>query len=109
MPLNRDLAPHLYVPDENRYQRMPYRRTGRSGLKLPAITLGLWQNFGDDRPLMTSRAMIRRAFDLGITHFDLANNYGPPYGSAEINFGRIFSEDLAVLPRRDPDLDEGRL
>ncbi len=95
MPLNRDLAPHLYVPDENRYQRMPYRRTGRSGLKLPAITLGLWQNFGDDRPLMTSRAMIRRAFDLGITHFDLANNYGPPYGSAEINFGRIFSEDLA--------------
>ncbi len=95
MPLNRDLAPHLYVPDDNRYQRMPYRRTGRSGLKLPAITLGLWQNFGDDRPLMTSRAMIRRAFDLGITHFDLANNYGPPYGSAEINFGRIFSEDLA--------------
>ena len=75
---------------------MPYRRTGRSGLKLPAITLGLWQNFGDDRPLMNSRAMLRRAFDLGITHFDLANNYGPPYGSAEINFGRIFSEDFAA-------------
>src|ERR1700733_12457465 len=73
---------------------MPYRRCGRSGLKLPAITLGLWWNFGDDRPLANSRAMIRRAFDLGITHFDLANNYGPPYGSAEINFGRIFSEDL---------------
>ena len=96
MPLNRELAPQLYVPDENRYQRMPYRRTGRSGLKLPAITLGLWQNFGDDRPLMNSRAMLRRAFDLGITHFDLANNYGPPYGSAEINFGRIFSEDFAA-------------
>ncbi len=95
MPLNRELAPQLYVPDKNRYQRMPYRRTGRSGLKLPAITLGLWQNFGDDRPLMNSRAMLRRAFDLGITHFDLANNYGPPYGSAEINFGRIFSEDFS--------------
>ena len=78
---------------------MPYRRCGRSGLKLPAITLGLWQNFGDDRPVANSRAMIRRAFDLGITHFDLANNYGPPYGSAEINFGRIFSEDLR--PYRD--------
>ncbi len=99
MPLNRELAAQLYVPAEDRYQRMPYRRTGRSGLKLPAITLGLWQNFGDDRPLMNSRAMLRRAFDLGITHFDLANNYGPPYGSAEINFGRIFSEDFA--PYRD--------
>jgi L-glyceraldehyde 3-phosphate reductase len=96
MPLNRDLAPRLYVPDESRYERMPYRRCGRSGLKLPAITLGLWQNFGDDRPLANSRAMLRRAFDLGITHFDLANNYGPPYGSAEINFGRIFSEDLTL-------------
>jgi L-glyceraldehyde 3-phosphate reductase len=73
---------------------MPYRRCGRSGLHLPAISLGLWQNFGDDRPLADSRAMLRRAFDLGVTHFDLANNYGPPYGSAEINFGRIFSEDL---------------
>src|SRR6476620_5246648 len=73
---------------------MPYRRCGRSGLKLPVISLGLWQNFGDDRPLANSRAMLRRAFDLGITHFDLANNYGPPYGSAEINFGRIFAEDF---------------
>lgn len=68
---------------------MPYRRTGESGLKLPAISLGLWHNFGDDVPLATQRAVLRRAFDLGITHFDLANNYGPPYGSAEINFGRI--------------------
>src|SRR5438046_700138 len=78
---------------------MPYRRCGRSGLRLPAISLGLWQNFGDDRPLADSRAILRRAFDLGVTHFDLANNYGPPYGSAEINFGRIFDEDLR--PYRD--------
>jgi L-glyceraldehyde 3-phosphate reductase len=78
---------------------MQYRRCGRSGLQLPPISLGLWQNFGDDRPLADSRAILRRAFDLGITHFDLANNYGPPYGSAEINFGRIFAEDLA--PYRD--------
>jgi L-glyceraldehyde 3-phosphate reductase len=78
---------------------MPYRRCGRSGVLLPAISLGLWQNFGDDRPLANSRAMLRRAFDLGITHFDLANNYGPPYGSAEINFGRIFAEDFR--PYRD--------
>src|SRR2546421_7543992 len=78
---------------------MDYRRCGRSGLKLPAISLGMWQGFGDDRPLANSRAMLRRAFDLGITHFDLANNYGPPYGSAEINFGRIFAEDLR--PFRD--------
>jgi L-glyceraldehyde 3-phosphate reductase len=94
MPFNPELGWQAYVPDEQRYDRMAYRRCGRSGLKLPAITLGLWQNFGDDRPLANSRAMIRRAFDLGITHFDLANNYGPPYGSAEINFGRIFDEDL---------------
>jgi L-glyceraldehyde 3-phosphate reductase len=73
---------------------MEFRRCGRSGLRLPAISLGLWQNFGDDRPLDTSRAILRCAFDLGITHFDLANNYGPPYGSAETNFGRIFTEDL---------------
>ena len=72
-----------------------YRRCGRSGLLLPAISLGLWQNFGHDRPLETSRAILRRAFDLGITHFDLANNYGPPYGSAEETFGRIFASDLA--------------
>ncbi len=85
----------FYTPAPDRYEQIPYRRCGRTGLQLPAISLGLWQNFGDDRPLATSRAIIRRAFDLGITHFDLANNYGPPYGSAEINFGRIFSEDLA--------------
>jgi len=78
---------------------MQYRRCGRSGVKLPAISLGLWQNFGDDRPLETSRAILRRSFDLGITHFDLANNYGPPYGSAEKNFGRIFAEDFR--PYRD--------
>ena len=84
-----------YVPAEDRYDdHMPYRRCGRSGLKLPAISLGLWQNFGDDRPIDTQRAILRRAFDLGITHFDLANNYGPPYGSAEINFGRLLAEDL---------------
>ncbi len=94
MPFNPDLGWRAYVPDEGRYEKIPYRRSGRSGLKLPAISLGLWQNFGDDRPLANSRAIIRRAFDLGITHFDLANNYGPPYGSAEINFGRIFDEDL---------------
>src|SRR2546429_579160 len=77
------------MQDGDRYARMPYRRTGRSGLLLPAITLGLWQNFGGDRPIETQRAIIRRAFDLGITHFDLANNYGPPYGSAQEDFGRI--------------------
>ncbi len=87
------------MQDGDRYARMPYRRTGRSGLLLPAITLGLWQNFGGDRPIETQRAIIRRAFDLGITHFDLANNYGPPYGSAEENFGRIFKADL--VGRRD--------
>ena len=106
---NRELAPQLYVPAENRYERMPYRRCGRSGLKLPAISLGLWQNFGDDRPLVNSRAILRRAFDLGITHFDLANNYGPPYGSAEINFGRIFAEDFAPYRDEIVDLDQGRL
>src|SRR2546421_7343197 len=93
------LAPTVYVPAEERSDQIPYRRCGRSGLKLPAISLGLWQNFGDDRPLGNSRAILRRAFDLGITHFDLANNYGPPYGSAEINFGRLLAEDLA--PYRD--------
>jgi L-glyceraldehyde 3-phosphate reductase len=84
-----------YVPADGRYEGMTYRRSGRSGLQLPEISLGLWNNFGDDRPLDLSRAIIRRAFDLGITHFDLANNYGPPYGSAEENFGRIFDADLA--------------
>jgi L-glyceraldehyde 3-phosphate reductase len=83
-----------YRPDGGRYDAMPYRRVGRSGLKLPAVSLGLWQNFGGDRPLETQRAIIRRAFDLGVTHFDLANNYGPPYGSAEENFGRILATDL---------------
>lgn len=87
-----------YVPDPNRYDgRMPYRRCGRSGLKLPAVSLGFWHNFGDDKPLETQRAIMREAFDAGITHFDLANNYGPPYGSAEINAGRILAEDFAGL------------
>jgi L-glyceraldehyde 3-phosphate reductase len=88
-----------YVADPNRYESMPYRRSGRSGLQLPAISLGLWQNFGGDRPLETARGILRRAFDLGITHFDLANNYGPPYGSAEENFGRIMAADFR--PYRD--------
>lgn len=84
-----------YVPDETRYEQMAYRRTGRSGLMLPEISLGLWHNFGDTTPIDTQRAILRRAFDRGITHFDLANNYGPPYGSAEVNFGRILREDFA--------------
>jgi L-glyceraldehyde 3-phosphate reductase len=88
-----------YVAAADRYERLPYRRCGRSGLQLPVISLGLWQNFGDFSPLATQRAILRRAFDLGVTHFDLANNYGPPYGSAEINFGRILREDLR--PYRD--------
>ena len=88
-----------YAAADERYGSMLYRRCGRSGLDLPAISLGLWHNFGDDRPMETSRAILRRAFDLGITHFDLANNYGPPYGSAEINFGRVLKEDLR--PYRD--------
>src|ERR671934_972691 len=83
-----------FVPAAERYSSMQYRRSGRSGLLLPAVSLGLWHNFGHDRPLDTQRAILRRAFDLGITHFDLANNYGPPYGSAETNFGRIFAEDF---------------
>ena len=84
----------IYAPAPDRYDRMIYRRSGRSGLQLPAISLGLWWNFGDDRPFDTSRTIVRRAFDLGITHFDLANNYGPPYGSAEENFGRLLRQDL---------------
>lgn len=84
---------------ERRYESMVYRRCGRSGIDLPAISLGLWQNFGSSRPLEESRAILRRAFDLGITHFDLANNYGPPYGSAESTFGRVLAEDLR--PYRD--------
>jgi len=94
-----ELGPSRYTPSGDRYEGMPYRRCGRSGVRLPVISLGLWQNFGDDRPLANSRAMLRRGFDLGITHFDLANNYGPPYGSAEINFGRVLAEDLR--PFRD--------
>ncbi|MBD9415557.1 L-glyceraldehyde 3-phosphate reductase [Pseudomonas sp. PDM16] len=83
-----------YIPAANRYQRIPYRRVGRSGLLLPALSLGLWHNFGDATPIDTQRALLRTAFDLGITHFDLANNYGPPYGSAESNFGRLLQEDF---------------
>ncbi|MCU1614152.1 MAG: aldo/keto reductase [Frankiales bacterium] len=88
-----------YTPADTRYDSMTYRRTGRSGLDLPAISLGLWHNFGDDMPFDRQRDILRRAFDLGITHFDLANNYGPPYGSAEINFGRHLREDFR--PYRD--------
>jgi L-glyceraldehyde 3-phosphate reductase len=89
-----------YQPAPDRYQQeMPYQRCGRSGLLLPAISLGLWHNFGDDRPLANSRAILRRAFDLGITHFDLANNYGTPYGSAEETFGRVMASDFR--PYRD--------
>jgi len=83
-----------FLAADDRYSHTPYRRCGRSGLKLPAVSLGLWHNFGDDKPLATQRAILRRAFDLGVTHFDLANNYGPPYGAAERNFGSIFSTDF---------------
>jgi L-glyceraldehyde 3-phosphate reductase len=85
-----------YVAAPDRYDAMPYRRCGRSGIKLPAVSLGLWQNFGEERPLEASKAICRRAFDLGITHFDLANNYGPPYGSAERVFGNVLRDDLGV-------------
>ncbi|MCX5142576.1 L-glyceraldehyde 3-phosphate reductase [Streptomyces sp. NBC_00338] len=88
-----------YGAAASRYDSMEYRRTGRSGLKLPAVSLGLWHNFGDDRSLDAQRAILRRAFDLGVTHFDLANNYGPPPGSAELNFGKLFRQDFA--PYRD--------
>ena len=88
-----------YLPAPSRYESLPYFRCGRSGLLLPRISLGLWQNFGDSHPIANSRVLLRRAFDLGITHFDLANNYGPPPGAAEITFGRIFREDF--LPYRD--------
>jgi L-glyceraldehyde 3-phosphate reductase len=88
-----------YAAAEDRYDRIAYRRCGRSGLKLPAISLGLWHNFGDDMPLETQQAILRRAFDRGVTHFDLANNYGPPYGSAETNFGRHLADDFR--PYRD--------
>jgi L-glyceraldehyde 3-phosphate reductase len=88
-----------YVPVGDRYEHMQYRRCGRSGLQLPAVSLGFWHNFGEDAPLERSRAIVRRAFDLGITHFDLANNYGPPYGSAEETFGKLMRDDLR--PYRD--------
>jgi L-glyceraldehyde 3-phosphate reductase len=88
-----------YSAAPDRYDAMPYRRCGRSGISLPLISLGLWHNFGGDRPLQTQRAIVRRAFDLGVTHFDLANNYGPPYGSAESNFGLILATDFK--PYRD--------
>src|SRR5664279_3078464 len=88
------MSPGAYLASSDRYDRMQYRRCGRSGLLLPAVSLGLWHNFGNDRPYDTQRAIIRRAFDLGVTHFDLANNYGPPYGSAESNFGRVLIDDL---------------
>ncbi|KAA6215440.1 L-glyceraldehyde 3-phosphate reductase [Streptomyces albofaciens JCM 4342] len=89
----------VHIAANTRYDSMEYRRTGRSGLKLPAVSLGLWHNFGDDRSLASQRAILRRAFDLGVTHFDLANNYGPPPGSAELNFGKIFAQDFR--PYRD--------
>jgi L-glyceraldehyde 3-phosphate reductase len=88
-----------YIAADDRYDQTPYRRCGRSGIDLPKVSLGLWQNFGDDRPLDGQRAILRRAFDLGVSHFDLANNYGPPYGSAELNFGRLMREDFR--PYRD--------
>ncbi|MGA2046538.1 MAG: aldo/keto reductase, partial [Terracidiphilus sp.] len=89
----------LYIANEQRYDTMQYRRSGRSGIHLPLISLGLWHNFGGVDTFENGRAMVRRAFDLGITHFDLANNYGPPYGSAESNFGEILRLDLR--PYRD--------
>ena len=93
------MTPPPYRADESRYDSHAYRRCGRSGLQLPAVSLGLWHNFGDDKPIETQRAILRRAFDRGVTHFDLANNYGPPYGSAESNFGTVFAQDFR--PYRD--------
>lgn len=89
----------MYQASESRYDNMIYNRVGNSGLKLPAISLGLWHNFGDIDLFSKNREMVRRAFDLGVTHFDLANNYGPPPGSAEENFGRLLQKDF--LPYRD--------
>src|SRR3954464_2990853 len=100
MPTPQNPSSTIYVADDDRYDgRMPYPRVGRSGLKLPRISLGLWNNFGSDRPIDVQRAILRRAFDLGVTHFDLANNYGPVNGSAERNFGTILHDDF--LPYRD--------
>ncbi len=95
----RPVTDDVFLPASDRYDAMQYRRCGRSGLKLPALSLGLWHNFGHDRPYDTQRAIVRRAFDLGLTHFDLANNYGPPYGAAEVTFGRMLAGDLR--PHRD--------
>jgi len=97
--MTHDASSFPYRAADSRYDTMEYRRTGRSGLKLPAVSLGLWHNFGDDRALDTQRATLRRAFDLGVTHFDLANNYGPPEGSAELNFGKLLDQDFR--PYRD--------
>jgi L-glyceraldehyde 3-phosphate reductase len=93
------MTPAPYLAADDRYDSHTYRRCGRSGLKQPAVSLGLWHNFGDDKPIETQRAILRRAFDRGVTHFDLANNYGPPYGAAETNFGAIFAQDFR--PYRD--------
>src|SRR5215218_9159757 len=95
----RTIVNVTYAPATERYDRMSYRRSGRSGLQLPAISLGLWHDFGGDRPYEASRAILRRAFDRGVTHIDLANNYGPPYGSAEETFGKALRDDLR--PFRD--------
>src|ERR1700743_3900558 len=98
MSIDAEIGPaSVYAPAPDRYEKLDYRRCGRSGLKLPPVSLGLWQNFGDDRPLGISRAILRRAFDLGLTHFDLANNYGPPYGAAEIKVRRGLGDDVRLL------------
>jgi L-glyceraldehyde 3-phosphate reductase len=98
-PVVRRLPVVAFLPADDRYETMTYRRCGRRGLQLPMISLGLWHNFGDDRPFATQQAICRRAFDRGVTHFDLANNYGPPYGAAEESFGRLLATDFA--PHRD--------
>ena len=98
-----------YIPDAKRYDGAPFNRCGRSGIVLPPISLGLWQNFGGVNVFETGRAILRRAFDRGVTHFDLANNYGPPYGSAEENFGEILRKDFRSLRNELADLNQGRL
>ena len=94
--ITEDRADRSWRPDPDRYRDVAYRRAGRSGLLLPPVSLGLWQNFGEDRPLEVARAVLRRAFDRGVTHIDLANNYGPPYGSAEVTFGLVLRSVLAL-------------
>ena len=98
-----------YVAADDRYSRIPYRRCGRSGIMLPEVSLGLWQNFGDGKPIEDQRAILRRAFDLGVTHFDLANNYGPPYGSAGDQLRPDHAGGPAPVPRRADHLHQGRL